>query len=153
MVKACPISGESRDNNVVRVVAALVFAIGAVIATVRGPVGGVVLLALAADFAVRGFGSPAMSPVARAAMAIARGLHLPTVRVDAAPKRFAAKIGLAFSAISGTLFLAGAPTAGLIVLGILGFCAFLEAAFGVCIGCKVYALIPHREPAQHATQP
>ena len=39
------------------------------------------------------------------------------------------------------LFLAGAPTAARVVIALLTGAAFLEAAFGLCLGCKVFAVL------------
>ena len=57
------------------------------------------------------------------------------------PKRFAQGIGVAFSVTASVLWLAGAPTAARIVVGMLAGAAFLEAAFGFCLGCKVFGLL------------
>ena len=46
------------------------------------------------------------------------------------PKRFAQGIGLAFSLTALVLTLVGDATA-----------AFLESAFGLCLGCKAFALL------------
>ena len=63
---------------------------------------------------------------------MANTLRLSPKPVDAAPQKFAARIGIVFSALSGLLFVAG----------VLVVCATLEAALGYCVGCKVYALLP-----------
>ena len=57
-----------------------------------------------------------------------------------APPRFAQGVGFAF-ALVGTLALAlGATTAGLVAVGLALAAAFLNAAFGFCLGCEVYLL-------------
>lgn len=140
----CPISGESRDEHAVRIVAAFVVTAAIVAVVVRGTFAGVLLLALAGDFAVRAFSEPRFSALARAAVMIVRKLQLTPKPTNAAPKRFAAKIGIAFSITAGVLFLAGFPVAATAVTLVLGFCAFLESAFAICIGCKVHALLPRR---------
>ncbi|MCC7467168.1 MAG: DUF4395 family protein, partial [Saprospiraceae bacterium] len=59
----------------------------------------------------------------------------------AAPKKFAAGIGMVFAfAIAGSLFLQWTWTAG-ILSGVLLFCALLESALSYCVGCVVYALL------------
>lgn len=115
---------------------------GAVV--VRGPLAAVVLFVLGADFAVRAFGQPRHSPLAAVARGMVHALKMRPQPVDAAPKRFAAKIGLVFSLSASVLFLAQVPVGAIAVAAILGFCALLESAFGVCIGCKVYAALPRR---------
>jgi Domain of unknown function (DUF4395) len=144
VLQACPISRESRNERVVRAVAVLVAAVTAA-AVAAGPRWAPwVLLALAADFAVRGFGRPVHSPLATVGRIVVNFLGLPAKPVDAAPKRFAARIGVVFSAGSAALFAAGATTAAVVVAPVLIVCAVLEAAFAFCVGCRVYALLPSR---------
>ncbi len=70
--------------------------------------------------------------------------------VPGPPKRFAQSMGAAFALISGALFLAGLPGPARIVAGALAGAATLEAVFGFCIGCKIFAfgmrigLVPER---------
>ncbi len=59
----------------------------------------------------------------------------PTAREDAAPVRFSQAVGLVFAAVG----LAGYAT-GLTALGVVAT-AFLNAAFGFCLGCELYGLI------------
>lgn len=64
----------------------------------------------------------------------------PTELESAAPPRFAQGVGFAF-ALVGTLALAlGAPAVGLVAVGLALAAAFLNAAFGLCLGCEVYLL-------------
>lgn len=146
MNRSCPISGDRRDEHAVRVVAAFVVLISVAAAIIGGTLGGAILIALGADFALRAAGKTEWSPLARVARAIVKLLPLAPKPVDAAPKRFAAKIGLVFSLAAGALFFGQAPLPATVIASILAFCAFLESAFAVCIGCKVYALLPRRIP-------
>ncbi|PBC71426.1 uncharacterized protein DUF4395 [Streptomyces sp. TLI_235] len=60
---------------------------------------------------------------------------------DARPPRFAQSVGLVF-ALAGTVgFLAGADWLGLAATGLALAAAFLNAAFGYCLGCEVYLLL------------
>ncbi|MQM28239.1 DUF4395 domain-containing protein [Glycomyces albidus] len=62
--------------------------------------------------------------------------------VPGPPKRFAQGIGVAFSVTSALLLLVfDADLAGWLVLAALAAAATLEAAFGFCLGCKVFALL------------
>jgi len=140
--QACPISGESRNERVARIVAAFVVVIVLVAAGLGAPWGATILFALAVDFVVRGFGDAKRSPLATLARGVANTLRLSPKPVDAAPKKFAARIGVVFSSLSGLLFAAGLPVAALAVAGVLIVCATLEAALGYCVGCKVYAILP-----------
>ncbi|WP_228806959.1 DUF4395 domain-containing protein [Nocardia cyriacigeorgica] len=58
-----------------------------------------------------------------------------------APLRFAQLLGLAFAAVSLLGFVLGAPVVGALFAGFALFAAFLNAAFGICLGCKIYPLV------------
>jgi len=141
---ACPLSGESRNEVVVRLVAALVVVISAGAVAAGPPVAPWVFLALSADFVVRGFARPKYSLLATLARGVANTLRLSPKPVDAAPKRFAARIGVVFTIASGALYLSGAPLAGSIIAGVLIACAVLESVFAICVGCTVYSVLPAR---------
>ncbi len=58
------------------------------------------------------------------------------------PKRFAQAIGVVFSMTAVALtFGFDEWGAAKIVLGLLATAAFLESAFGFCLGCKAFALL------------
>lgn len=63
-----------------------------------------------------------------------------TEREPAAPLRFAQGVGLLFAALGTIGFLAGAPLLGVIATAFALAAAFLNAAFGICLGCKIYPL-------------
>lgn len=60
--------------------------------------------------------------------------------IDQAPKRFAAKIGLAFSISIVFFVLLQLKTPALITAGIIALFALLESAAGFCAGCHAYTL-------------
>lgn len=67
-------------------------------------------------------------------------------REPSPPLRFAQLVGLAF-AVAGVLgFLSGHPLLGMIATDFALFAAFLNAAFGICLGCKVYPLVVRLRP-------
>jgi len=143
---SCPISGEQRDNNAVRIVAAqvvLVSVVALVVAFFAGPyVAAVIMGLLAIDFIIRAFIKPRYSPLATVARGITSGLGLKKVMVDSAPKVFAARIGVLFSVGSSILFGLALFVPGVVVLSILIVCALLESAFSFCLGCWAYVLLP-----------
>jgi hypothetical protein len=58
------------------------------------------------------------------------------------PKRFAQGIGVAFSTMALVLWYGfGLGTATWVVTGLLAAAAFLEAAFGLCLGCKAFGVL------------
>jgi hypothetical protein len=143
---ACPISGEQRDNNTVRVVAAesLIVAATAVLIALLGDVrvSAVITGLLAADFIIRAFVKPKYSPLATLARGLTSALNVKKKMVDNAPKVFAARVGVAFTVTATVLLALGLTTPGAIVLGVLIIFAFLESAFSFCAGCWMYALFP-----------
>lgn len=65
----------------------------------------------------------------------------------AAPLRFAQLLGFVFAAVSLLGFVLGDSVVGPLFAGFALFAAFLNAAFGICLGCKIYPLatrlVPH----------
>lgn len=62
-------------------------------------------------------------------------------REDEAPLRFAQGVGFAF-ALTGTAgFALGAPALGVAATALALAAAFLNAAFGLCLGCEAHVLI------------
>jgi len=144
VLESCPISRDSRNEPVVRAVAALVVTVTLGAVALGSFWASLVLVVLAADFGIRGFARPRYSPLATLGRVIVNTLGLPPKPVNAGPKRFAARIGLVMSACAAALFAAGAIDAARAVAGVLVVCATLEAAFAFCVGCKVYAVLPTR---------
>ncbi len=64
----------------------------------------------------------------------------PTELEDATPPRFAQAVGLAFAVLALAGFLTGATLLGEVATGFALAAAFLNAAFGFCLGCEVFLL-------------
>lgn len=64
----------------------------------------------------------------------------PTELEDARPPRFAQVVGLGFAVVGTAGFLAGATVLGVIATAAALAAAFLNAAFGFCLGCEIYLL-------------
>ena len=60
---------------------------------------------------------------------------------DARPPRFAQVVGLTFAVVGVLGFAVGATTVGLVAAGMALAAAFLNAAFGICLGCELYLLV------------
>ena len=69
---------------------------------------------------------------------VAPRLGPPAEREDAAPVRFAQLVGFAFLAVASAGYLSGAATLGLIFTAFGLLAAFLNATFGLCLGCEAY---------------
>ena len=59
----------------------------------------------------------------------------------AAPLKFAQLVGLAFAVAGVVGFAAGLPLLGLIATALALVAAFVNAAFGICLGCRLYPLV------------
>ncbi len=59
----------------------------------------------------------------------------------AAPPRFAQAVGLVFSLIGVAGYAAGITALGIVATAAALAAAFLNAAFGYCLGCQMYLLI------------
>lgn len=95
---------------------AVVFAVGAVRGPRRHPYGMVFARLVA----------PRLGPV--------------TEREPVAPLKFAQLVGLVFAVAGTAAFAAGSLVAGLVFTAFALFAAFLNAAFGICLGCQLYPL-------------
>jgi hypothetical protein len=67
---------------------------------------------------------------------------------DARPPRFAQGVGLAFAVVAFIGYAAGFELVGAIATGFALAAAFLNAAFGFCLGCEMYLLIRRVVPAR-----
>ncbi len=72
---------------------------------------------------------------------VAPRLEPVTEREPVAPLKFAQLVGFVFAVLGTVGFAAGAPLIGLIATGFALAAAFLNAAFGICLGCQIYPLV------------
>jgi len=103
---------------------------------------GWLLPVLAYGFVARVLAGPKLSPLALVATRVVTP-RLPVVhRFSPGPaKRFAQAIGAAFTVAAALLwFVAGEHGAALVLVGVLAVFASLEAAFGLCVGCRAFYL-------------
>ena len=97
---------------------------------------------LAYGFVARVLTGPTASPLGQlVTRVITPRLPVAPRLVPGPPKRFAQGIGVAFSVTALLLTLAGAWPAARVVLLLLATAAFLEAAVGLCLGCRAFALL------------
>lgn len=135
----CPVSGQRADENVARTAAIYTVVITSTALLINSYV---IMLLLAADFAIRAFSSGSASPLKMLATQTAGTLNIRNRNIiDAAPKKFAALLGMTFSLLAGLFMIAQLPVAAAIIASMLIFCAFLEGVFGYCLGCVVYTII------------
>lgn len=101
------------------------------------------LLVIAYGFIARVLTGPTLSPLGQfVTRVLTPALPFETKEVPGPPKRFAQGIGVVFSVTAAVLALGfGLTTAAYVVLGGLIFAASLEAFLGLCLGCKIFALL------------
>lgn len=72
---------------------------------------------------------------------IAPRLAPPAEREPAAPVRFSQTVGLVFAVVGVVGYLTGLTALGIVATAFALVAAFLNAAFGFCLGCEMYTLI------------
>jgi hypothetical protein len=101
-----------------------------------------VLLAQAAVFAVGALGGVQRTPYSALFRRLVRPrLGPPAELEDPAPPRFAQLVGLVVTGVALLLAAAGLSLAVEIGAGLALVAAFLNAAFGLCLGCELYLLL------------
>ena len=93
-------------------------------------------------FAIGAAAGPRRHPYGRLfATFLAPRLGPPTEREPVEPLRFAQLVGLAFAAVGVAAFVFGAHLVGVVATAFALAAAFLNAAFGICLGCQIYPLV------------
>ncbi|WP_330252011.1 DUF4395 domain-containing protein [Nocardia sp. NBC_00565] len=111
-------------------------------AAISTPLAAVLIAAQAVVFAIGAAYGPRRHPYGRIFAAFVAPRLGPTEETEpAAPLRFAQLLGLIFSAVGLLGFLAGSTVVGAVFVGFALFAAFLNAAFGICLGCQIYPLV------------
>ena len=102
-----------------------------------------ILVPLAYGFWARVLSGPRFSPLGQlATRVVAPRLPWGPKPVPGPPKRFAQGVGVVFSTTALVLWFGfGLGAATWVVVSMLMAAAVLEAAFGLCLGCRVFALL------------
>ncbi|OAN42220.1 DUF4395 domain-containing protein [Mycolicibacterium iranicum] len=125
LVAALLVSAESHVAAAVILGAqAIVFAVGATLGPRRHPYG-LLFAKLVA---------PRLGPV--------------TEREPVPPLKFAQLVGFVFAAVGVIGFAGGLASLGLVATGMALVAAFLNAAFGICLGCQLYPLFARLNPSR-----
>ncbi|OBB12184.1 hypothetical protein A5761_22645 [Mycolicibacterium setense] len=102
----------------------------------------VLLGAQAVVFAVGALGGPRKHPYGRLfATFVAPRLAPVTEREPVPPLKFAQLVGFVFAVIGTAGFAFGITAVGLTATALALVAAFLNAAFGICLGCQIYPLV------------
>lgn len=134
----CPVSPDRINENVARLTAAYTLLLTPVLLFLKADF---FFFLLAADFAIRAFTKDGYSLLRHLSKATVTYLNLKPQLIDAAPKHFAAGVGMFFCVVIAVLQILQYHTAAAVIGWILMFCAFLEAVFAYCVGCLVYTYL------------
>jgi hypothetical protein len=115
------------------------------------PLAAAVVLGLQAlIFAVGAIGGPRRHPYGRVfASLVAPRLGPVREREPVPPLKFAQLVGLIFAVAGTAAFAGGAFLVGVIASAAALVAAFLNAAFGICLGCQLYPLVARFRRAPH----
>ena len=113
------------------------------------PAAATIVLALqAVVFAIGALRGPRQHPYGLIyANLVAPRLGPVSEREPVPPLKFAQLVGLVFAVVGAAGFAFGAPLLGVIATAFALFAAFLNAAFGICLGCQLYPLVARLRPA------
>ncbi|MGW5220743.1 DUF4395 domain-containing protein [Nocardia sp. NPDC004085] len=111
-------------------------------AAVSAVAAGVLIALQAVVFAVGAALGPRRHPYGRIYAAFVAPRLAPATETEpTAPLRFAQLLGFVFAAVSLLGFALGSTVVGAVFAGFALFAAFLNAAFGLCLGCRIYPLV------------
>jgi hypothetical protein len=123
-------------------VTTLVLVVTLLVSAISPPGAAVVLGLQAAVFGIGAIGGPRRHPYGRVfATLVAPRLGPVTEREPVAPLKFAQLVGLGFAIVGATGFGVGAFLVGIVATAFALVAAFLNAAFGICLGCQLYPLV------------
>lgn len=72
----------------------------------------------------------------------------PSETEDEAPPRFAQLVGFVFAVVGTLGYALDAPVVGIVATAFALLAAFLNAAFGFCLGCEMYLLVRRLLPSR-----
>lgn len=112
------------------------------------PISAAALLAIqAVVFAIGASRGPRQHPYGLVfAKIVAPRLGPVTEREPVPPLKFAQLVGLVFAVVGVFGFATGLTLLGVIATAFALFAAFLNAAFGICLGCQIYPLVARLRP-------
>ena len=123
-------------------VTTVVLQIVLIVAAFSPPAAAVVLGVQAVIFLIGAVGGPRRHPYGRLfATLVAPRLGPVREREPAPPLKFAQLVGFVFAICGVAGFAAGALAVGVVATSFALAAAFLNAAFGICLGCELYPLV------------
>lgn len=114
----------------------------------------VLLGAQAAVFAVGAWRGPRSHPYGLIfSRLVAPRLGPVTEKEPVPPLKFAQLVGFVFAVAGIVGFAFGLPMLGLVAAAFALVAAFLNAAFGICLGCQIYPLVARLRKTANASSP
>ena len=124
-----------------------VLVLALIVSAASPPAAAAILGVQAVIFAIGAVGGPRRHPYGRIfASVVAPRLGPVEEREPVAPLKFAQLVGLMFAAVGVAGFAAGAVLVGVVATAAALVAAFLNAAFGICLGCQLYPLVARFRP-------
>ena len=138
MVAICPIVEKKINEKLARINAFFTFLLTgiALIFSLEW-----LFLFIAIDFGMRAFYNERYSLITHLSRFILTTLQSPPVFINAGPKIFAARVGLAMAILTGFMVFFGWYVGAVVVGGLLILFSFLESVFGLCVACKLYPFL------------
>lgn len=134
----CPISDKLINERVARFNAAF----SVVLIVVFGLTQSIIPIAfLLIDFLMRSTQLSNYSLIGLSSKGIVKYFSINEYLINAGPKIFAARLGLVMSSIIIIAVFLDVRMLAYILASILGLFSFLEAAFGICVACKIYPVL------------
>lgn len=134
----CPISDKLINERVARFNAAF----SVVLIVLFGLTQSIIPIAfLLIDFMMRSTGLANYSLIGLSSKGIVKYFSINESFTNAGPKIFAARLGLVMSSIIIIAVFLDVTLLAYVLAGILGLFSFMEAAFGICVACRIYPVL------------
>ena len=147
-----PAQVDVRGPRFVAWVTTVVLVVTLLVSAVSAAAAAVLLGIQAVVFAIGAVRGPRQHPYGIVfASVVAPRLGPATDREPVPPLKFAQLVGFVFAVVGVLGFAGGLPSLGLAATGFALVAAFLNAAFGICLGCQLYPLIARLRPKSSTT--
>lgn len=135
MIAICPVVEKKINEKIARINAFFTFTLVflSLLFSLEWP-----LLFVAFDFAMRAFYHEKLSIMTHTSKFILSLLNISPVFINAGPKIFAARIGMALTILIALFLLLEFYFTAIVIGGVLLLFSFLESVFGLCVACKIY---------------
>ncbi len=153
MSTTIPVQVDVRGPRFVAWVTTAVLVVTLITSAVSLPAAAVILAVQAVIFGIGALAGPKRHPYGVVfARLIAPRLGPVRDREPVPPLKFAQLVGLIFAVAGVAGFATGARYVGVVATGAALVAALLNAAFGICLGCRLYPLVIRLRTAPIATE-